>query len=172
VQAQVQLRGKTYLLRSSTTYPYVLLGVITAFMTNPLWVVKTRMFTTSARGEGSYRGILGTLEPSQRHIDYSTMKYLHMGPEKKDGLSRIYRTEGIRGLYKGTVIALFGVSNGAIQFMTYEELKRWGKERKKRTILSEAEADQIELVRHITASRANVSSRNSKQKSNVVIVKL
>lgn len=31
----------------------------------------------------------------------------------------------MRGLSKGMVLALFGVSNGAIQFMTYEELKRW-----------------------------------------------
>jgi solute carrier family 25 (mitochondrial folate transporter), member 32 len=67
----------------------------------------------------------------------------------QDGLYRIARHEGLPGLYKGTVLALIGVSNGAVQFMVYEELKRWGKERKKRTILSEAEADKIELVRRI-----------------------
>ncbi|KAK7054949.1 mitochondrial FAD carrier protein flx1 [Paramarasmius palmivorus] len=30
------------------------------------------------------------------------------------------------------LLALFGVSNGAIQFMAYEEMKRWGFERKRR----------------------------------------
>lgn len=48
-----------------------------------------------------------------------------------DGLSSIYRKEGIVGLYRGTSLALFGVSNGAIQFMAYEEMKRWGFERKR-----------------------------------------
>ena len=49
-----------------------------------------------------------------------------------DGLASIYREEGLAGLYRGTSLALFGVSNGAIQFMAYEEMKRWGFERKKR----------------------------------------
>ncbi|KAL4702561.1 hypothetical protein ACJJTC_008299 [Scirpophaga incertulas] len=40
-----------------------------------------------------------------------------------DGLSKIYRTEGIRGLYRGFVPGMFGVSHGALQFMTYEEMK-------------------------------------------------
>lgn len=40
-----------------------------------------------------------------------------------DGLRSIYRTEGIRGLYRGSLLALVGVSNGSIQFATYEEIK-------------------------------------------------
>ena len=40
-----------------------------------------------------------------------------------DGLTSVYRTEGLKGLYRGTSLALVGVSNGAIQFMGYEQLK-------------------------------------------------
>ena len=49
-----------------------------------------------------------------------------------DGIREICKSEGLKGLYRGTSLALFGVSNGAIQFMCYEELKRWGFERKRR----------------------------------------
>jgi solute carrier family 25 folate transporter 32 len=49
-----------------------------------------------------------------------------------DGLSSILRTEGVAGLWRGTSLALFGVSNGAIQFMAYEEMKNWGFERKRK----------------------------------------
>jgi solute carrier family 25 folate transporter 32 len=49
-----------------------------------------------------------------------------------DGLASIYRTEGVRGLYLGTTLALFGVLNGAIQFMAYEEMKKWAFERRRR----------------------------------------
>ena len=37
----------------------------------------------------------------------------------------------MHGLYRGTWLALFGVSNGAIQFMAYEEMKRWAFKQKK-----------------------------------------
>ncbi|KAJ3279956.1 hypothetical protein HK104_001031 [Borealophlyctis nickersoniae] len=43
----------------------------------------------------------------------------------RDGLLRLWREEGVRGYYKGIVPAMFGVSHGAIQFMAYEEMKKW-----------------------------------------------
>ena len=73
-------------------------SAITAMAINPVWVVKTRVFGTT-RQDTTYRG----LTPALRDI---------------------YRQEGIRGLYKGSLLALVGVSNGSIQFATYEEIKR------------------------------------------------
>lgn len=61
-----------------------------------------------------------------------------------DGLYRIARHEGLPGLYKGTVMAVIGVSNGAIQFMAYEELKKKARERKMRRGVGESEA--VDLV--------------------------
>jgi len=49
-----------------------------------------------------------------------------------DGFAAVHRAEGIPGLYRGTLLALFGVTSGALQFMAYEQMKRWGTERKKR----------------------------------------
>ncbi|KAG8722342.1 hypothetical protein FRC08_003785 [Ceratobasidium sp. 394] len=85
-------------------------SVATALLTNPIWVVKVRMFTTRPGEPGAYRGLW-------------------------HGLSSIYQTEGWGGLYKGTSLALLSVSNGAIQFVAYEELKRWCFERKRRRMM-------------------------------------
>ena len=73
-------------------------GVMTNLCTNPIWVVKTRMLTTN-RGDT---------------LAYSSFV---------DGLIRISRKEGIRGLYRGLVPSLFGVTHGAVQFTVYEKLK-------------------------------------------------
>lgn len=81
-------------------------------MANPLWVVKTRMCTTSFNTPDAYTGLL-------------------------DGLKRLYVEEGVRGLYRGMVPALFGTSHGAIQFMVYEEMKKQRNDlRKKKGIIS------------------------------------
>ncbi|KAI8897901.1 mitochondrial carrier domain-containing protein [Globomyces pollinis-pini] len=79
-------------------------GFLTTLVTNPIWVVKTRMLTQNRIDAGAYSGLY-------------------------DGLRKIYRHEGLSGLYRGLVPAIFGVSHGAVQFMVYEELKRFNSER-------------------------------------------
>lgn len=66
-----------------------------------------------------------------RPFDYDPF-ITHIFDHVSDGLREISKTEGLRGLYRGTLLALFGVSNGAVQFMAYEEMKRWAFGRKKR----------------------------------------
>lgn len=73
-------------------------GVLTAVLTNPIWVIKTRMLSTGSQTPGAY-------------------------PSFVSGAVRIYQTEGVAGFYRGMVPSLFGVSHGALQFMAYEELK-------------------------------------------------
>nr|GAT46160.1 predicted protein [Mycena chlorophos] len=82
-------------------------SAVTAIMTNPIWVVKVRMFTTRADAPNAYRSVF-------------------------HGLSSIFRAEGVSGLFRGTSLALVGVSNGAIQFVVYERMKRWGFDLKKK----------------------------------------
>lgn len=83
-------------------------GVLTLFITNPIWVVKTRLCL-------QYEGIDKGVEKGHPGRKYRGMW---------DALHKIYRYEGFRGLYKGLVPGLFGVSHGALQFMAYEELKK------------------------------------------------
>ena len=85
----------------------MLLGALTAVMTNPFWVIKTRMCTTTRHTSDAYTGLW-------------------------NGLTRLAKEEGIRGLYRGMVPALFGTSHGAIQFMAYEEMKKWRNDALKR----------------------------------------
>ncbi|CAL1610560.1 unnamed protein product [Knipowitschia caucasica] len=76
-------------------------GILTLTITNPIWVTKTRLVLQYDAGSSGkqYKGMV-------------------------DALVKIYRHEGVAGLYKGYVPGLFGTSHGALQFMAYEELKR------------------------------------------------
>lgn len=73
-------------------------GTLTAVCTNPIWVIKTRMLSTSSTHPGAYSSIT-------------------------DGTRQIFHSEGLQGFYRGLVPSLFGVSHGALQFMAYEKLK-------------------------------------------------
>eukprot|EP00823_Brevimastigomonas_motovehiculus_P008372 TRINITY_DN7662_c0_g1_i1.p1 TRINITY_DN7662_c0_g1~~TRINITY_DN7662_c0_g1_i1.p1 ORF type:complete len:324 (+),score=42.65 TRINITY_DN7662_c0_g1_i1:82-1053(+) len=76
-------------------------GVATSLATNPIWLIKTRLQVQSKNlSAPQYTGIV-------------------------DCFTRIVHEEGPLALYKGLVPALSLVSNGALQFMAYEELKRF-----------------------------------------------
>ncbi|PNS17566.1 hypothetical protein CAC42_8109 [Sphaceloma murrayae] len=76
-------------------------GILTAVFTNPIWVIKTRMLSTGKNAPGAYQSIA-------------------------HGTRELWKTEGVKGFYRGLIPSLLGVSHGAIQFMAYEQLKnRW-----------------------------------------------
>ncbi|XP_011182781.1 peroxisomal membrane protein PMP34 [Zeugodacus cucurbitae] len=79
-------------------------GVINVLATTPFWVVNTRV---------RMRNVAGTSDDVNKH--YNNLI---------SGLLYVAKTEGIRGLWSGTIPSLMLVSNPALQFMMYELLKR------------------------------------------------
>lgn len=67
--------------------------------TNPIWVLKTRMLSTIKGSEGAY-------------------------PNMYSGVLSIWKSEGVRGFYRGVGISMLGTLHGAVQFAVYEPLKQ------------------------------------------------
>ena len=74
-------------------------GLFTQCLTNPIWVLKTRMLSSDRGAVGAY-------------------------PSMWAGAVKILETEGWRGFYRGLGISLFGVTHGAVQFAVYDPLKK------------------------------------------------
>lgn len=74
---------------------------------------------------------------------FFVMTVLLLTPDPADGLRTIYKHEGMRGLYKGSLLALVGVSNGSIQFAAYEEIKRRRTDIKRKLIEREGRSWQV-----------------------------
>lgn len=75
-------------------------GVSGNTLTNPIWLVRTRMQLVgdSSVGQKIYTGY-------------------------GDAISTIYREEGIAGFYKGLFASYWGCAEGCIQFVLYEKIK-------------------------------------------------
>jgi hypothetical protein len=72
-----------------------------------------------------------------------------------EGFSSIARNEGIRGLWRGTLLGLFGVTNGAIQFMAYEKMKDWAFARRRVQAAKTGKEPDDKLVRFQSCSTAH-----------------
>jgi solute carrier family 25 folate transporter 32 len=77
----------------------LLAGAATQFLTNPIWVLKTRIVSSDRGTAGAYQGMI-------------------------EGARRLLRDEGLRGFYRGLGVSLLSVSHGAVQFAVYEPAKR------------------------------------------------
>lgn len=82
-------------------------GIITGTATNPIWVVKTRMQLSASRL------IAGSIPVPQSGIGGSWLC-----------IQKILKEEGIKGFYKGLSASYLGVTEGTIQWVLYEKLKK------------------------------------------------
>lgn len=75
-------------------------GLVTSTATNPIWVVKTRLqLIQGSQGTKASRGSWACIK-------------------------QIMRAEGIKGFYKGMTASYLGVTEGTIQWVLYERLKK------------------------------------------------
>lgn len=75
-----------------------LAGGTLAIITNPIWLLKTRILSTSSQQEHSYRSVV-------------------------DGIKQIAQKEGILAFWRGTIPSLFLVFQASLQFTFYDHTK-------------------------------------------------
>lgn len=78
----------------------LLAGITGNTLTNPIWMVRTRMqlLGDATAGQVVYKGYA-------------------------DVIATIFREEGVRGFYKGMQASYWGCTEGAVQFLLYEQFK-------------------------------------------------
>lgn len=150
-------------------------GALACCLTNPIWVVKTRLelqrgvrtaalptsVATAAVKEGA-AAIRGTVASAGKRVVHAAIKP-YSGTV--DAVMHIAREEGLSGFYRGLGPSLLLVSHGAIQFMVYEELRslsaNWGRQPAHHHTGATAATTESQLPWPWRRSARNNSSSNS-----------
>ena len=106
-------------------------GALVALLTNPVWVVKTRlqlqarggMAPAAARGGSAAGAAAAPAARAAAPPRPPRPPLRRYGGGVRGTVRAIVAEEGVRGLYRGLLPSLLLVSHGAIQFAVYEELK-------------------------------------------------
>ena len=93
-------------------------GIITSTVTNPIWLVKTRLQLDKSNAEKT---------GSQSNRQYKN---------SYDCTMQTVRKEGIRGLYRGMSASYLGVSESTLQWVLYEQMKLYLSRRESRLVAS------------------------------------
>lgn len=110
----------------------VIAGVVSNTVTNPIWMVKTRL-QLSAGEAHAYTGY-------------------------RNVVSRIFKEEGPGGFFRGLSASYWGVTEGAIHFVIYERLKKLVQERKQGTDQDTGHATKLELFGAAAVSKLVASA--------------
>ncbi|KAK3906420.1 mitochondrial carrier domain-containing protein [Staphylotrichum tortipilum] len=102
-------------------------GALTQLITNPIWVLKTRMLASDSSAAGAY-------------------------PSMWAGAARLMREEGLWGFYRGLGVGMLAVSHGAVQFAVYDPARRMYLARKARK-----EGDAVVVTNEATVVLSTVS---------------
>lgn len=96
-------------------------GASSTIVTNPIWVIKTRLMSQSGRNGGGRFSLFprGAGTPTVRPSLPSPWHY----HSTLDAAKKMYTTEGLRAFYSGLTPALLGLTHVAVQFPAYEYLK-------------------------------------------------
>ncbi|CAH9091226.1 unnamed protein product [Cuscuta epithymum] len=115
-------------------------GCVNVLLTNPIWVVVTRMQTHSKQSKNSSAGAMMTEDVIPVEDEPPPYGTTH-------AINEVYDEAGFWGFWKGVVPTLIMVSNPSIQFMLYETLlKNLRKRRVSRNTVSDVTALEIFLL--------------------------
>jgi len=99
----------------------VIAGASSTIVTNPIWVIKTRLMSQSGSHDRSRFSVWpkGANTPTSRPTLHAPWHYR----STLDAARKMYTTEGILSFYSGLTPALLGLTHVAVQFPAYEYLK-------------------------------------------------
>lgn len=113
-----------------------LAGVVTSTVTNPIWLIKTR------------------LQLDKNVVEESGGAAKRRYRNSWDCTRQVVRNEGIRGLYKGMSASYLGVTESTLQWVLYEEMKKGLARREERIVKSGKERSVWDDVVSWTGSTA------------------
>ncbi|OTA70281.1 mitochondrial carrier [Hypoxylon sp. EC38] len=100
----------------------IIAGASSTIVTNPIWVIKTRLMSQSATGYNRQMSMFprsGNTPTSRPTID-SPWHYR----STLDAARKMYSSEGVLSFYSGLTPALLGLTHVAVQFPAYEFLRK------------------------------------------------
>ncbi|PHH77343.1 hypothetical protein CDD80_714 [Ophiocordyceps camponoti-rufipedis] len=98
----------------------IIAGASSTVVTNPIWVIKTRLMSQSHMPEADHH--FESLYPKSRSVARPTLQPWHYR-STMDAARKMYSSEGLASFYSGLTPALLGLTHVAVQFPTYEFLK-------------------------------------------------
>lgn len=99
----------------------IIAGASSTIVTNPIWVIKTRLMSQTGRHDRTQFSYLP--KASNTPTSRPTMEMHGYYHSTMDAAKKMYTTEGIRAFYSGLSPALLGLTHVAVQFPVYEFLR-------------------------------------------------